>query len=327
MESERDSGLWRFRWYGLFVGLVLIGIEMFVMGYFLAGRKVTANGWSVAAATVFLLAVAVFGFAILLLTRKNIQSIHDTSELLEDVTEITKKNRDILGRVERTMRLSTTAREIVFQDAERMELAEAVLARLHQRDFDGTEKIIKAIAAQPQYGDLADQLLRRLEAFRNGTEEEQINQIVAHIQELCEGYHWGQANARIVKLLREFPDSAKAKSALEDFHRKKDMRKKALIGAWDAAVRDGDTDRSLEILKELDLYLTPSEGLALQESASSVFKTKLHNLGVEFSVSVTEQNWGKALEAGEQIISNFPNSRMAQEIRGKIGILRQRAQG
>ncbi len=327
MASERDSGLWRFCWYGLFVGLTLIGIQMFVMGYLLAGRKVTANGWSVGAATFLMLAVAVFGFAVLLLTRKNIQSIHDTSELLEDVSEIAKKNRDILGRVERMMRLSNTAREIVFQDAERMELAEAVLAKIQQRDFDGTEKIIKLIAAQPQYGDLADQLLRRLEAFRNGTEEEQINQIVAHIQELCDGYNWGQASARIVKLLKDFPDSIKAKSALEDFHRKKDMRKRGLIGAWDAAVRDGDTDRSLEILKELDLYLTPSEGLALQESASSVFKTKLHNLGVEFSVAVTEQNWGKALEAGEQITANFPNSRMAQEIRGKIGILRQRAKG
>ena len=105
------------------------------------------------------------------------------------------------------------------------------------------------------------------------------------------------------------------------------MRKRELIGAWDAAVRDGDPDRSLEILKELDLYLTPSEGLALQESASSVFKSKLHNLGVEFSVFVTEQNWGKALEAGEQIIANFPNSRMTQEIRGKIEILRERAKG
>ena len=96
---------------------------------------------------------------------------------------------------------------------------------------------------------------------------------------------------------------------------------------WDAAVRNGDTDRSLEILRELDQYLTPSEGLALQESASSVFKTKLHNLGVEFSVAVTEQNWGKALTASEQIITDFPNSRMTQEIRGKIEILRQRAKG
>jgi hypothetical protein len=274
-----------------------------------------------------MLAVAAFGFAILLLTRRNIQTIEDTGVLLEAVSEVANKNRDILGRIERTMRLSDTAREIVFADAERMELAEAVLAKLHQRDFDGTEKIIKAIAAQPQYGDLADLLRRRFAAFRNGTEEDQINQIVTHIQELCEGYNWGQANVRIAKLLKEFPDSIKAKSALEEFRRKKDMRKRELIGAWDAAVRDGDPDRSLEILKELDLYLTPSEGLALQESASSVFKTKLHNLGVEFSVFVTEQNWGKALEAGEQIIANFPNSRMTQEIRGKIGILRQRAKG
>jgi len=96
---------------------------------------------------------------------------------------------------------------------------------------------------------------------------------------------------------------------------------------WDAAVRNDDTDRSLEILRELDHYLTPSEGMALRESASSVFKTKLHKLGVEFSVAVTEQNWNKALMTSEQIVADFPNSRMSQEIRGKIEIIRQRAKG
>jgi hypothetical protein len=71
--------------------------------------------------------------------------------------------------------------------------------------------------------------------------------------------------------------------------------------------------------------LTPAEALALQESASTVFKTKLHNMGVEFSVAVAEQNWKKALETGRDIVQNFPNSRMAAEIRGKLDILLERA--
>ena len=73
------------------------------------------------------------------------------------------------------------------------------------------------------------------------------------------------------------------------------------------------------------MYLTPNEGLALQESASGVFRTKLHNLGVQFSLAVTEKQWDIALEAGRQIVLDFPNSKMAQEIRGKMDILRQRA--
>ena len=86
------------------------------------------------------------------------------------------------------------------------------------------------------------------------------------------------------------------------------------------------TDESLEILKELDLYLTPNEGFAFREAAKDVFRTKLHNLGVQFSLAVSSRQWDDALETGEQIIRNFPNSKMALEIRSKMDILKEKAQ-
>lgn len=107
---------------------------------------------------------------------------------------------------------------------------------------------------------------------------------------------------------------------------KKEEHKGTLLAAWDDAVRHQETDRSLEVLKELDLYLTPNEALALQEAAKDIFRTKLHNLGMRFSIAVTEKKWAEALEVGEQIISDFPNSKMSEEIRGKIDILRQKVQ-
>jgi hypothetical protein len=105
---------------------------------------------------------------------------------------------------------------------------------------------------------------------------------------------------------------------------KKQERKKILLTTWDDAVKRQDTDRSLEILRELDLYLTPNEGLALQEAARDVFRNKLHNLGVQFSLAVSEKRWSKAVETGRQITHDFPNSRMAEEIREKWDVLKQK---
>ncbi len=102
-------------------------------------------------------------------------------------------------------------------------------------------------------------------------------------------------------------------------------RKKELLAAWDEAVKREQTDRGLEILRELDLYLTANEGLALQEAARSVFRNKLHSLGVQFSLAVSEKDWAKAFETGHQIVRDFPNSRMAEEIRARWDILKQRA--
>ena len=110
---------------------------------------------------------------------------------------------------------------------------------------------------------------------------------------------------------------------VEEEEKIEEEHKKLLLSTWDEAVKRQTTDRSLEILRELDLYLTPNEGLALQEAARDVFRNKLHNLGVQFSLAVSGKQWGKAIETGLQIIHDFPNSKMAEEIRGKMNILKQ----
>ena len=107
---------------------------------------------------------------------------------------------------------------------------------------------------------------------------------------------------------------------------KKQGRKRILLAAWDDAIQNQETDRSLDILKELDQYLTPNEGLALQEAARDVFRNKLHNLGVQFAIAVTEKRWVDALDVGQNIITDFPNSKMSEEIRAKLDVLKQNVQ-
>ena len=88
---------------------------------------------------------------------------------------------------------------------------------------------------------------------------------------------------------------------------------------------EDDLDQGVDVLKLLDGFLTPTEGAALKESARGVFRAKLQKLGVQFSLFVTEKKWTQALELGNEIIAEFPNSRMAQEVRERLQILHQRA--
>ena len=83
--------------------------------------------------------------------------------------------------------------------------------------------------------------------------------------------------AQIEGLIKTHPDHEQAKAMRQILLDKKQERKRILLAAWDHAIQNQETDRSLEILKELDQYLTPNEGLALQEAARDVFRTKLHN--------------------------------------------------
>ena len=47
---------------------------------------------------------------------------------------------------------------------------------------------------------------------------------------------------------------------------------------------------------------------------------------MQFSLAVTEKQWTGALNIGQQIIRDFPNSRMSKEIRGKLDVLEQNVQ-
>ncbi|MBL7154782.1 MAG: hypothetical protein ISS79_13790, partial [Phycisphaerae bacterium] len=51
-----------------------------------------------------------------------------------------------------------------------------------------------------------------------------------------------------------------------------------------------------------------------------------HNLGEQFSLLVTEKQWNSALDIGQEIVEDFPNSKMAEEIRAKMDVLRQNVQ-
>jgi len=257
---------------------------------------------------------------------KILDALHDNSDKLEGLTGALEKISKGLAQINHSTRVSETAKAIAFRDADRMSLKQAVFEKLQMQDFDGAREIIEEIAKRSEYGDLAGQLREQSEKYRTATDQERLNQMLAHIDKLINECHWVQASNQTEELIRAYPDSEPAKAMRHKLIEKKDERKNILLAAWDDAVQRKETDRSLEILKELDLYLTPNEALALQEAANDVFKAKLHNLGVQFSIAVTEKRWLAALDVGKQIVEDFPNARMAEEIRVKLDVLQQKVQ-
>ncbi|MHC4585290.1 MAG: hypothetical protein ACYS3N_12215, partial [Planctomycetota bacterium] len=257
---------------------------------------------------------------------KILDALKDNSAKLEAVAGALEKISTGLTQINHSTRVSETAKAIAFRDADRQSLREAVFDKLQQQEFDAAQEIIDEIAIRSEYSELAEQLQTQVEQYHTATDQERINQAIAHIERLLDSCHWARASAQIEGLVKAYPDSEKAKSMRHILLDKKQERKKILLAAWDDAVQQQETDRSLEILKELDLYLTPNEGLALQEAARDVFRTKLHNLGVQFSIAVTERQWNGAFNIGQQIIKDFPNSRMSEEIRGKLDVLEQNVQ-
>jgi hypothetical protein len=329
MNLGKDSPLWQFKWGVLviYIGLAAIFMVTVFLTFFTNIFRTTRAG--AIPQLIWFLVASLFLVAVILLlskTLKILDALEENGAKLERMAEALEKSRSVFAQLEQTARLSEVAKTIAFRDADRQSLQEAVFDKLQQQDFEATYEIIDEIARHPEYKKLAEQLHAQADKYRDATDAERAKQVIAHIEELFEEYQWARASAQIESLIKACPKSEEAKELRQKLLDKKQERKKVLLTAWDDAVQRQATDRSLEILRELDLYLTPNEGLALQEAAKDVFKTKLHNLGVQFSFAVSGKNWAKAIQIGSEITHDFPNSRIAGEIREKWNVLEQKVQ-
>jgi hypothetical protein len=329
MDSPKDRPSWEFSWRIIivYVGLMVLILALIVVTFMTDIFRTSEEGQI--PPIVWLLLAGVFIIAIIA-TLSNVikifDAIQDNNAKLEIITETLKKNQSELAEISRSTHLSEAVKAIVFRDADRQSIREAVLDRLQKQDFDTAHAIIDEIAHRAGYKELAENLRTEVDKHLGATRAERIDGAIAHIKMLLVNYEWARASAQIERLIKAYPDSGEAKAMRQTLVDKKEERKRVLLNAWDDAVKRRATDRSLEILKELDLYLTPEEGLALQEAARDVFKDKLHNLGVQFSLAVSGEQWGKAIQVGQEIIRDFPNSRMSEEIRERMDVLKQKVE-
>ena len=223
--------------------------------------------------------------------------------------------------------LSDRAKGLVFREREIEAVREMVHHDMMRQDYKTVEATIDSLEKELGYADEASRLRAELVQGRKATLEEKIDAAISRVKDILGTYEWGRAIRESKRIMRLFPENPKVASLPERIETARAKRKRDLLQAYGEAVRRKDVDRGIKLLTELDLYLTPQEGAALAESARGVFKARLHNLGVQFAIRVTDKNWAEAVAVGQDIISEYPNSRMAEEVRDRMELLRQRASG
>jgi len=222
--------------------------------------------------------------------------------------------------------LSDRAKSLIYREHELEALRETVHHELMQQDYAAALALIETVEKEFGYAEEASQLRQQVENTRRATLDEKIDGTVRRVQAIIDRRDWARALREAQRAIRIFPNDPKVALLVDRVHNARSQHKSELLKRYGEAVKKNDVDGGIELLKELDQYLTPQEGAALQESARGVFRAKLHNLGVQFAISVTEQRWVDAVATGEQIIQEYPNSRMAHEVREKLDALRLRAE-
>ncbi len=241
------------------------------------------------------------------------------------VEAVLAASRDLLGRLADLAQMSDQAKALIHHEQEIEAIQEVIHTCLLKQEYGHAEQLLSRMSKNLGAHAEVERLRAAIVASKQATAEEKVSAAVERVEKIIQHGNWGRAAREAQRLIEAFPDSERVAKLPKEIGVARNQHKMGLLRQYDQAVKRNDVDRSIELLKRLDHYLTPQEAAALEESVRGVFRAKLHNLGVQFAIAVTDEQWGVAVRAGEEIIRDFPNSRMAMEVHQKLGALRQRA--
>jgi hypothetical protein len=237
-----------------------------------------------------------------------------------------ESQRQLIESLRDAALLSDAAKQIAFRHKDKDVLRTAIREEMEKNDWESAMALVDEMDRRFGYKAESQQLRVQIEATQKKAIDAKLKEASAAIDTMVSRLEWAGAQREADRIARQLPTNLEARRLPERIQAAKDAHKRELLKQWnDAAGRD-DVDRSVELLRQLDQYLTPSEAEAYKESARDVFKKKLQQLGVQFALHVHDRNWTEAFRIGKQINDEFPNSRIAAEVRERMEVLQRNAQ-
>jgi len=295
-----------------------------LIGLGLIGYGASPTVWMVASGG-FLLLLAVLAITIMPVLLK-IESTQ--SRQLDEIRELHEKSTRQLTQLDAIAAntlISDAAKSLANRERELEALRSVIRDDLRNERWEAALTLINEMERRFGYRDEAERSREELDDARNDRIQAKLNEAIEIIEAHFRVYDWERASREIDRLRNALPDEPRVQALDSRMASLREQRKQELLRMWDEAVRNEDTDHAIELLKDLDLYLSRSEAQALEDSARQIFKQRLLQLGIQFRFAVNEKRWQDALHIGLDIIREFPNTRMANEVRDLLDTLRERA--
>ncbi len=306
-EKQSKGDLWTTVLFGV---LLLMGIAVVALGIYLA----------MAEGRFTVLALGVVAVVIAAATAAVVQRLpRNDAAGAEQV--------NILRRINERIQMPELARRTADRERDRQALREAIVEDIEKQDYEAALALVEEMADGFGYVEEAEQYRQRIIDARARRRDQLIDEAVQRIDAICAKYDWTAARREIDRLLRLYPEDPRIAGLPRRLEHAREDHKRELEREFLRASEVGHTERAMELLKELDMYLTPQEAEAYLETARGVISQARENVAVRFRMAVSDRDWTEALGVGEQIIREFPNSQMAEEARQMMDVLRERAAG
>ncbi|MBI3835455.1 MAG: hypothetical protein HY287_14100 [Planctomycetes bacterium] len=303
--------------------VALVGAATLI-GLGLIGYGSSPGVWMVAAGGLLLF------FAILAITVMPVLLKIESTQArqLDEIRELHEKTSKQLAHLENIAAntlISDAAKSLANRERELDALRSVIRDDIRNERWEAALTLINEMERRFGYRDEAERSREELDDARNDRIQLRLNEAIEIIEAHFRVFDWERAAREIDRLRNALPDEPRVQALDARMTMLRELRKQELLRMWDEAVRNEDTDHAIELLKDLDLYMSRSEAQALEDSARQIFKQRLLQLGIQFRFAVNEKRWQDALHIGLDIVREFPNTRMANEVRELLDTLRERA--
>jgi len=246
-------------------------------------------------------------------------------EMLATLDDRLQQVSVMLNMISEQQLLSDRAKVVAFREKDRDALRRAIREEMVRKDWEAALALCNDMEQTFGYKQEAETFRQEILQNRDTVVRKQINDSLAMIDRHAKAEMWLDALQDAEALMVQYPTVDQLRNLPREIEARRQAHKKTLLDRWNDAVSRHDVDGSIEILKKLDLYLTPSEAESMQETARGVFKEKLNNLRTQFTLAVQDHKWPDAVRVGEIITRDFPNSKIAEEVKAKLATMRDRA--
>ena len=230
-----------------------------------------------------------------------------------------------LDAILEAMQMSENAKRILFRDRELDLMRKTVHEDIAQGDFHAALLLCDRMADVYGAVEEAEKMKTNVQEIIHQHHEERIQEELEQLKELTDQQQWVESYQFAARLRRLYPESP----LLHDLEQNiADMRTEyghALEDRFLKAAKNDNIEQAMHLLRELDKYLTPEDARRFRDTATSVIKTYLESLGARFKMAVNDHRWQDAVEFGGELVGQFPNTKMAEEVNEILNTIRVRA--
>jgi hypothetical protein len=232
---------------------------------------------------------------------------------------------DALERINKRLLLSDTAKRIAYRQEDLDVLRKTIADDISKHRFDAALALIAELSQTYGFIEEAEGFRDQIAGARAAEQEAKVSQAIGRLEDVLSRHDFERARGEVAKLRRLYPDSTRVQQQERRVEQAFEQYKLDVERQFLEAKDRGDTDKAMELMKVLDQHLTPQEAEPFREIARDVIGKQRENLGMQFKFAVQDKEWLRSVRIGEQIIREFPNTRMAQEVRDRLDQLRELA--